>query len=263
MSVRRHLEFFAALKGLPRKEISSIARAVATAVGLGTEDVYRRNAGLLSGGMRRRLSIGMSLIGAPRVLILDEPTTGYVENAIPRKRVFQQEPHSFNQIIIVRLDPSTKSSIWSLIKALSADDRSIIISTHMMMEAETLCDRIAILADGKLAMVGEQHYLKEKFGNGYLLQLNLVHNSPDQTEQALTFVQTRLHPDARLSSRQVKTLHFHLPQSINLKAVFKALQCERSSTQGCINQFGLMQATLEEVFIAFGDGRRTQIHHSS
>lgn len=133
----------------------------------------------------------------------------------------------------------------------------------MMMEAETLCDHIAILADGKLVMVGEQQYLKEKFGEGYLLQLNLVHNSPDQMEQALTFVQTRLHPDARLTSRQVKTLHFHLPQSINLKAVFKALHRERSSTEGCINQFILIQASLEEVFIAFGDGRSTQIYHSS
>ncbi len=75
-SVQQHLEFFAALKGLPRNEIARVARATASAVGLGSDAVYRRNAGSLSGGMRRRLSIGMALIGSPSVVILDEPTTG-------------------------------------------------------------------------------------------------------------------------------------------------------------------------------------------
>lgn len=75
-TVQRHLEFFAALKGLPRQEIPRIARAVAVAVGLGSDAIYTRNAGALSGGMRRRLSIGMSLLGSPSVVILDEPTTG-------------------------------------------------------------------------------------------------------------------------------------------------------------------------------------------
>lgn len=75
-SVQRHLEFFAALKGLPKDEIQRTARAVANAVGLGSDIVYARAAGCLSGGMRRRLSIGLALIGSPAVVILDEPTTG-------------------------------------------------------------------------------------------------------------------------------------------------------------------------------------------
>jgi ABC-type glutathione transport system ATPase component len=75
-SVQRHLEFFAQLKGLPKAQLKEAARLVATAVGLGEEEVYQRAAGALSGGMRRRLSIAMALLGSPAVVILDEPTTG-------------------------------------------------------------------------------------------------------------------------------------------------------------------------------------------
>lgn len=80
-TVQWHLEFFAKLKGLPRAKIRDIAQAIAEAVGLGAKEVFQRRAGDLSGGMRRRLSIAMALIGSPAVVILDEPTTGYVKRS--------------------------------------------------------------------------------------------------------------------------------------------------------------------------------------
>ena len=124
-----------------------------------------------------------------------------------------------------------------------------------MIEADTLCDRIAIVAHGKLVVVGTQQHLKDKFGDGYVLQLNLVHNSAEHLERAMTFVRTRLHPEARLTSRQVKTLHFNLPRNINLESLFKGLYSQERATEGCINQFLLSQASLEDVFIALGDGQ--------
>lgn len=75
-TVQRHLEYFALLKGLPMSQVRHIAQSIAIAVGLGAPTVYHRQAARLSGGMRRRLSIAISLIGAPSVLLLDEPTTG-------------------------------------------------------------------------------------------------------------------------------------------------------------------------------------------
>lgn len=226
-SVQRHLEFFALLKGLPRSKVKDAAHSIATAVGLGSDIVYNRAAGSLSGGMRRRLSIAISLIGAPSVLLLDEPSTG--------------------------LDPSTRNSIWGLVNSFATPERAISITTHMMIEADTLCSRIAIMSRGKLKVVATQQHLKNNFGSGYLLQLNLVKNTAEDQECAMRFVKERVHPDAKLDAKQAKTLHLHLPKDINLREVFAALYSPESTTEGCINQFLLSQSSLEDVFIALGD----------
>jgi ABC-type multidrug transport system ATPase subunit len=226
LSVRQHLVFFAKLKGLRRDQVEVAALDIASAVGLGTSEVYNRNAGDLSGGMRRRLSIAISLIGAPSVFVLDEPTTG--------------------------LDPSTRNSIWGLVNSFATEDRAIIITTHMMIEADTLCNRIAIVARGELVVVGTQQHLKDRFGSGYLLQLNLVKSTPENQETAMAFVHEHLHKDATLGIKQAKTLHISLPRELDLQRVFAALY-NPDLRPSCINQFLLSQSSLEDVFLALGD----------
>mmetsp|Transcript_57713 Transcript_57713/g.172210 ORF Transcript_57713/g.172210 Transcript_57713/m.172210 type:complete len:1811 (-) Transcript_57713:232-5664(-) len=226
-SIQLHLEFFARLKGMPNDRVQEAAHSIATAVGLGAPEVYARHAGQLSGGMRRRLSIAISLIGAPSVLLLDEPSTG--------------------------LDPSTRNSIWALVNSFATPERAIIITTHMMIEADTLCQRIAIVSQGELKVVATQQHLKNEYGSGYLLQLNLVRSSAAAQESAMSFVKRRLHKDAVLGIKQAKTLHIQLPRDLDLQRVFSVLYSPEATTEGCINQFLLSQSSLEDVFIALGD----------
>jgi ABC-type multidrug transport system ATPase subunit len=119
--------------------VPTAALEIATAVGLGSPDVYTRQSGKLSGGMRRRLSIAVSLLGSPKVVNLDEPSTG--------------------------LDPSTRHEIWSLVSSFASPKRAVIITTHTMIEADTLCSRIAIVSKGKLKVVGDQQHLKVRIFN--------------------------------------------------------------------------------------------------
>ena len=82
----------------------------------------------LSGGFRRRLAVATSLINRPELLILDEPTTG--------------------------LDPAVRHALWSRIRALRADGATVLLTTHYMDEAERLCDRVVIMADGRALREG-------------------------------------------------------------------------------------------------------------
>ncbi|MCL2004166.1 MAG: ATP-binding cassette domain-containing protein [Oscillospiraceae bacterium] len=101
------------------------------------EDAANRRASFYSGGMRRRLDIAMSLMGRPRVIFLDEPTTG--------------------------LDPESRLEVWKTVKALADSGTTILLTTQYLEEAEQLADRIAILHDGKIIAEGTLDELKKLF----------------------------------------------------------------------------------------------------
>jgi len=125
----------------------------------------------------------------------------------------------------------------------------------MMNEADTLCDRIANLSDGKLVVIGTQEYLKKKFCDGYILHLSLVDSSTESQERAMDFVHTYLHKHARLGICQTKTMTVHLPRDdhTNLERMFQALYSEERTIEGGIHQFLLSQSSLEDVFVSLAD----------
>merc|ERR1712100_629242 len=99
-------------------------------------------AGRLSGGMKRELCGACALIGDPQIVLLDEPSAG--------------------------LDPVSQRNLWNLIKATMAG-RAVVLTTHSMVEADFLCDRIGIMVQGQLRCLGTSDHLKQRYASGYEL----------------------------------------------------------------------------------------------
>ena len=137
MSGRENLRMVARLFGHGRRESRVAADAVLEQLGL-TEDGDRL-VRTYSGGMRRRLDLGASLVGAPRLLLLDEPTTG--------------------------LDPRSRNELWRAIEALVDQGTDVLLTTQYLDEADRLADQIAIFDHGRLVAEGTPGELKSRAGH--------------------------------------------------------------------------------------------------
>ena len=135
LSVRENLMLIAGIYGFSKSE--SAERTAQLLDALELQSVASRKAGTLSGGYQRRLSIAMALISKPQILFLDEPTLG--------------------------LDVLARRALWKFIESLRGE-MTIILTTHSMEEAESLSDRIGILADGRLRACGTAQELMSRTG---------------------------------------------------------------------------------------------------
>ena len=137
MTGRELLRMQGALHGFSTRESKSRAVALLDRVGL-TEAGDRRVGGY-SGGMRRRLDLALALVHRPRVLFLDEPTTG--------------------------LDPTSRSALWREVRALNDEGTTVFLTTQYLEEAEQLADRVGIIARGRLVAEGTPDALKSRVGS--------------------------------------------------------------------------------------------------
>ena len=135
LSGQENLEFFGQLKGLSKKDLKEEIAHVAQVVDL-TEHLNKAVSGY-SRGMKRRLSLAIALLGNPQLLILDEPTVG--------------------------IDPSLRKKIWQELKALRDKGVGILVTTHVMDEAE-LTDKVGLLLGGKIIAFDTPKNLKEGYG---------------------------------------------------------------------------------------------------
>jgi len=117
---------------------------------LGISDKAGAKVDEMSGGQQQRLMIARALIHEPRVIFLDEPTVG--------------------------LDPQTRLSLWEILRELHGEGRTIVMTTHYMDEADKLCDRIAIVDQGKLLELDTPAALKQRAPGGTLVELTLAGN---------------------------------------------------------------------------------------
>ncbi len=125
LTIEENIVFFARMYGVTGKTLADRTDRLLGFAGL---DARRADpVKTLSGGMKRRLNFVCGLVNAPRIVLLDEPTVG--------------------------IDPQSREYVYGMVRKLKSDGVTVVLATHYMVEAETLCDRIAIMDRGKIVMV--------------------------------------------------------------------------------------------------------------
>lgn len=162
-----NLLFFAKLYDIPAKERKQRVHDVIEFMGL--KESENKLVKEYSGGMIRRLEIAQSMIHKPPVLFLDEPTTG--------------------------LDPIGRNTVWEHISALQKQNSTtIVMTTHLMEEADLICDRVALMSRGKLAAIGSPAELKASIGkeNATLEDVFIYYTSDKLTESGSSYRSVRI-----------------------------------------------------------------------
>lgn len=159
MNVLEYLSFVAGMRGIPRHEFGSRIDRMASVCGLGS--VMRKDIGELSKGFKQRVGIAQAMIHDPDVLILDEPTSG--------------------------LDPNQIVDIRNLIKDLG-EEKTVILSTHILSEVQATCDRVLIINNGSLVADGTPAELTTKFAGDDQMRLVVSGSSREPLESALNAI---------------------------------------------------------------------------
>lgn len=146
LTVEEQLALYARLKGIPNAKVHDAVDQKIKQVGL-TEYRDKLTRGL-SGGNKRKVSTAIALIGSPQIVFLDEPSTG--------------------------VDPSSRRKMWDVIASVCAEkDSCVVLTTHSMEECEALCTRVGIMVSGELKCLGSVEHLKQKFGQGFTVEVKL------------------------------------------------------------------------------------------
>ncbi|XP_058456304.1 phospholipid-transporting ATPase ABCA3-like [Malaya genurostris] len=220
LTVAEHIEFFARLKGVPKKNIKCEVEHFVKVLDL--TDKTNMQSHTLSGGMKRKLSVGIALCGGSKVVLCDEPTSG--------------------------MDPAARRALWDLL-IKEKKGRTILLTTHFMDEADILGDRIAIMADGELKAAGSSFFLKKRFGVGY--RLICVKGENCCAEDLKVFLRKYI-PDIDVDTDIGTELSFILNEEYteHFQHMLKDLE---ENTEGLnIRNYGISLTTMEEVFLKVG-----------
>lgn len=209
-----NLIMLARLLGFDREAARSRAAELLDAFGLA--DAADRQIKNYSGGMRRRIDIAASIVVAPDLIFLDEPTTG--------------------------LDPRSRNQVWNVVRALVADGTTVLLTTQYLDEADQLADRIAVIDHGKVIAEGSSSELKASVGAG---ALHVRVADPTQTERAEHMLANGLGVEVSRESDGV-SLSARADDPKRVAAVLTELDGAGVD----VTEFSLGQPSLDEVFLA-------------
>jgi ABC-2 type transport system ATP-binding protein len=212
---RENLEMFGRLFRLSRPEARSRASALLERFEL--VDAADRTAKTYSGGMRRRLDLASSLLTQPRVLFLDEPTTG--------------------------LDPRSRNEIWEIVRDLRREGTTILLTTQYLEEADQLADEIAVIDHGRVIAEGTGNELKDRVG-GQILEVELTEvGQRDEAEAALLRVGCGTPQEDERPNRLI------LPAPRDSLVLVEEAAAELRRAGIGVSDMGLRRPTLDDVFL--------------
>jgi len=250
LSGRNHLLYYGRLKGVPEATLASTVNLLLQRLGLEVFDADKP-AKEYSGGMKRKLSLGIALIGHSPMLFLDEPSAG--------------------------VDAGAKRHLWKVIK-LRGPDQTVVLTTHSLEEAEALCNRMAIQVKGQLRCLGTSMHIKRKYGSGYQLEILTKPGVQEQLasgsdrpaparaegnertqasgppEAIMRFVREKISPDAEVLESHADRHLFQMPpmsagSGLSLGHMFTELQQNIRALN--IADYTITQPSLEQVFLRF------------
>lgn len=219
LSVRENFAFSASLYSLDRKKFKERVEFSTKVLGVG--EFLNRRVQQLSGGMKRRANLAAAIIHDPPIVILDEPTVGF--------------------------DPTIKREFWELIKNLKGTEKTVLLSTHDMYEADEICDRVAIMEKGKIAALDKPRVLKETIGGAASIRVRVKEN---QTRQALAVLKE--YNGAQREDDEIQ---------IVVKDPWKTMTevSNKLASKGILTEkIEVVEPTLEDVFIKLSGRKLTE-----
>jgi len=217
LTVKEHLQIFAKFKGRSQKEIDEEIDVLIKDLNLDSKrNVLSKD---LSGGYKRKLCLGIALVGGSKVVFLDEPSSG--------------------------MDVTARREMWDMLKKYK-EDRIIILTTHYMEEADNLGDRIGIMSHGQMLCCGRPEFLKNKFGEGY--NLVVVKENREENRELESFITNNVPGSTKVSEVSSEATYL-LPKDSSkyFSEFFKKFDSDLKKLG--VSSYGVSMTTLEEVFL--------------
>ncbi|KAJ7401602.1 ATP binding cassette subfamily A member 5 [Pitangus sulphuratus] len=222
ITLQEHFEIYGAIKGMSQSDVKEVVKRIASALDL--KDHLQKTTKKLGVGLKRKLCFALSMLGNPRVTLLDEPSTG--------------------------MDPKAKQHMWRAIRAAFKNkERAAILTTHYMEEADAVCDRVAILVSGQLRCIGTVQHLKSKFGRGYFLEMKLKETADVQQVEYLQSQILHIFPNANRQESFASILAYKIPKEDVQSLSHSFSKLEEVKHAFNIEDYSFSQATLEQVFV--------------
>ncbi|EEC04725.1 ABC transporter, putative, partial [Ixodes scapularis] len=218
------LALFARLRGVPERIVPEVVRKFSCLVDL--ESIVNDPIDTYSSGCRRKLSIGLAIIGMPPVVFLDEPTTG--------------------------VDVVSRKKLWSSLKSLQATaSMAIVLSSHSMDEVDFLCDRVTIMIDGEFQCLGTIAHLKAKYAQGYTMCVKTHVEYKDDLDYTNKLLRTIVNtfPETKLRESYECYLEYHMAD-IGLPWSELFAMAETVKQKLNLLELLLSNTTLDQIYVA-------------